>query len=197
VKEPAVTIEHYRLLFSHNAWATGRVLDQVEAIGIEVTKQPAGLDLGDGSIWETLVHMLGAEERWFARCQGDASRSIAASDAAAATMEAVRARFDNSFLAPLLDASGAATIDAVRARFDAQAAAWQEFLDRLTDADLDGIVTNTSKTSGKVFSHPLWSRLSHVLSHSTQHRAELALATSRLGYSPGEIDFLEYYEFFR
>jgi uncharacterized damage-inducible protein DinB len=36
-----------------------------------------------------------------------------------------------------------------------------------------------------------------VLSHSTQHRGELALATSRLGHSPGELDFLEYYEFFR
>src|SRR5687768_13079285 len=113
-----MTIGHYRLLFDHNTWATDRVLEQIAVIGHDVAIQPAGLDLSDGSIWETLVHMLGAEERWYARCQGDNGGSITHSDAMASTIEAVRARFD------------------------AQANAWQAFLGRLSDPDLDAIVSD-------------------------------------------------------
>ena len=166
-----MTVEHYRLLFEHNAWANARVVEQVTSLGYEVARRPAGLDLGDGSILETLVHALDTEETWFARCQGGNGP-------------------------PRLTVEAAGSIAKIRQRFEAQAAAWKTMLESQTDAALDAMSTNTS-SSGKIFSHPLWTRLAHVLSHSTQHRGELALATSRLGCSPGELDFLEYYEFFR
>jgi len=167
-----MTVEHYRLLFEHNAWANNRVVEQIAIVGYQARLQLAGLDLGNGSILETVVHMLGTEETWLARCQGGTGP-------------------------PLMTIEDAGTIAAIGERFKAQALKWQAMLGRLTDAGLDAISTNTSPASGKVFSHPLWTRLSHVLSHSTQHRGELALATTRLGHSPGELDFLEYYEFHR
>jgi len=165
-----MTVEHYRLLFEHNAWANNRVVEQIANMG-EAASRPTGLDLGEGSVIETLVHILSAELAWFARCQGENGSHL--------TVEA------------------AGTIATIDERFKAQALEWQAMLGRLTDAGLDSMSTNTSPASGKVFSHPLWTRLSHVLSHSTQHRGELALASTRLGHSPGELDFLEYYEFHR
>ena len=65
-----MTVEHYRLLFEHNAWANNRVVEQIANMG-EAASRPTGLDLGEGSVIETLVHILSAELAWFARCQGE------------------------------------------------------------------------------------------------------------------------------
>ena len=166
-----MTVEHYRLLFEHNAWANNRVVEQIANVGYDVALQPAGLDMGDGSILETLVHALSAERRWYARCQGDEAP------------EALSA--ENT------------SIEAIRDGFETQASEWQAFLGRLKDPGLDAISSNPSKATGEIYSHPLWVRLSHVLSHSTQHRGELALITSRAGHSPGNLDYLEYYDSLR
>ena len=166
-----MTVEHYRLLFKHNAWANDRVTEQIANLGYDRAREPAGLDLGDGSIIQTLVHLLHVEESWYTRCLGNAS-------------------------SPELTVEAAGTIETIRERLAGQASAWMGLLEEVEDPALDELVSNPSRTSDRIFSHPLWTRLSHVLSHSTQHRGELALATSRLGHSPCEPDFLEYYEFF-
>jgi uncharacterized damage-inducible protein DinB len=167
-----MTVTHYRALFRHNAWANGRILEVCASLPHAVLPEPAGLDIAEGSILSTLNHLIDTEDAWLARCQGhepDRYLSIA--------MEAVKD--DPSY-------------ELVSARSKANAEAWLIFLGSLAGVDLNGIVSNTS-ASGRTFSSPLWARLSHVLSHSTQHRGELALALTRLDMSPGELDFLYYF----
>ncbi len=57
--------------------------------------------------------------------------------------------------------------------------------------DLDGVVSYVN-FHGETWAYPLWQQILHQVNHATQHRSEAALLLTRLGYSPGWLDFLFY-----
>ncbi len=62
------------------------------------------------------------------------------------------------------------------------------YLNRLRDTDLNQTVSLQNR-DGERFKRVLWQPLLHVITHSVQHRAEVAEALTALGYSPGNLDF--------
>jgi uncharacterized damage-inducible protein DinB len=152
-------------LFGYNEWANLRVLDLADKLTFD--ERRAAAQVSHGSLDGTLVHILGAEWMWRSRCQARVSPSSGPS------------------LADFPDAAS------LRDRWLGEMRATREFIDSLTDADLNGTVAYTN-TKGHTFANPLWQILLHVVNHGTQFRAEGAVLLSQHGASPGDLDFIVY-----
>lgn len=182
-----MTSDWMRTLYAYNAWANQRLLDTCMALSEEQFTAPNGATdasssqrlirpIGQGdngaapraepSIRDTLVHIMSGQEIWISRCQGIAS-------------------------ARLLEPQAFATLAQVRRYWDALEARTRQYLDSIRDEDLAREVHYIT-TKGLPFSHPLWQILIHQLNHATQHRSEVALWLTRLGYSPGDLDLILY-----
>lgn len=59
-------------------------------------------------------------------------------------------------------------------------------MNQLTPEDLDR--TLAVEIPGSEFTIPVWQMLVHIAHHSMQHRTETAMALTRFGASPGDID---------
>ena len=159
-----VTVDYYRWLFDYSCWARDRVLAQVARLDHDAYVALRSLD--HGSIRGTLVHWLARDAIWLARWQGRPDELI--SEADLPTFEALQERW---------------------AREEAQMRA---FHGQLTDAELVETVRYVSALTGNRYAIPLWHMMSHVANHGTQHRSEVALALTRLGLSPGDLDMVVY-----
>ena len=63
-----------------------------------------------------------------------------------------------------------------------------DLLASLRDEDLERQITYSSAMlPGRVFQLPLWQLMLHLVNHGTQHRSEIAMRLTQLGYSPGEL----------
>jgi uncharacterized damage-inducible protein DinB len=148
-------------LFDYNRWANHRVPETAELIP---TDQLPGSDGGYGSLLETLVHIASVEwvflERWNGRSPS--------------------AQWDPAEFPDL---------NALRTRWSEVEADLRRFVAGLSDDDLARDVSYTN-FQGEVWSYPLWQQLLHVVNHGTQHRSEVAADLTRLGRSPGWLDFL-------
>ncbi len=150
-------------LFRYNYWATGRVLEAASRVSEERFLAPARVS--HGSLRGTLAHILGTEWVWRSRYEGGVSPA--------------RVPIGEDF----------PTLEALRARWGQEETANWEFLNRLSDEDLDRTVRYTN-TSGIPFENPLWELLLHVVNHGTQFRSEAAVVLTEYGQSPGDLDFI-------
>jgi uncharacterized damage-inducible protein DinB len=152
-------------MFAYNQWARSRLLEQVAKLSQDDYTAPRGLDYG--SIRATLVHNLSAEAGYLARWQGATpERSI--------------------------DEASLPTCDTLRERWNAEQSKIDAFLAKLIDADLRRELRFHSAQANREFVHPLWAYLTQCINHSTQHRSEIALTTTQLGLSPGNLDLIVY-----
>ena len=152
-----------RTLYDYNRWANQRVL--AAAMQASPDSLAAG-DGGYGSVFETLVHVASVEWVFLERMSG----------------RSPRAEWDPAEFADL---------DALQNRWAAVEADLHRFVAELTDDDLarDRSYTNFQ---AEVWTYPLWQQLLHLVNHGTQHRSEAAADLTRLGHSPGWLDFLFY-----
>jgi uncharacterized damage-inducible protein DinB len=79
------------------------------------------------------------------------------------------------------------TVAALAEAWAADEAEMREWLSSLSDADVEQEVT---VPWGREFVR--WRLIVHLLSHSTQQRAEAATLLTQAGHSPGDIEFLNY-----
>ena len=160
-----MTIDEARELFSYGSWATALMISAVEALPQEQIEAPAVSSFP--SIGTTLAHIVVAEWTWLRRWLGDSPASAPAWASAKPALPGLKAEL--------------AAVEAERA----------SFLARLTDADLEGVVSYRG-ADGKAFAHPLGQLMRHVVNHSTYHRGQLATLLRQLGQAPPNTDFTRY-----
>jgi uncharacterized damage-inducible protein DinB len=83
------------------------------------------------------------------------------------------------------------TLEVLCARWSREERQMQAFLAALSNEDAQRLVQYTTPY-GEKRTAPLWQIMTHVVNHGTQHRSEAAAIESMLGYSPGELDLLEF-----
>ncbi len=162
-----MSIEYFRTLYEFTAWAN----EQLFAAAARLDEQDeTALDLplagGYGTLRETLTHLVSAQRVLLARARGEASP-------------------------PQLLASGFATVSDLRACWETSDREMRDFLATLDDDALARPVAYVN-TQGEPNEYALWHILSHLIMHTAQHRAELAMALTQYGVSPGWLDFSYY-----
>ncbi len=161
-----MTADYMRRVFDYGYWARDRILIQVARL--DHGTYVANVNLDYGSIRRTLIHCLEREGTWLARWEGRPDQP--------------------------LDDDELSTFDALVEAWSREEARMRAFLQRLSDSMLLEVVEYESALSGRRFDIPLWQMMAHLVNHGTQHRSEVALALTRLGYSPGDLDLIVYFD---
>jgi uncharacterized damage-inducible protein DinB len=157
-------LDYIKLLYAYHHWANERILGMVQRI--DLTQATERTQRGYARVHETLVHLVGAEALWRSRWQG-----VALSQR------------------PTLDALP--TLLSVRERWQEEAHQIQNFLASLHEDDLAAPLTYTN-LRGQAVTWPLAATLLQVSTHGVQHRSEIAVMLTEIGYSPGDLDLLRY-----
>jgi uncharacterized damage-inducible protein DinB len=156
---------HYQRLFDYNTWAHRRVWSCVLKLTDEQLHQPS--DYSIGSIYDQLVHTMGAEWLWLSRMQGVSPDYIPGA-----------AEFP--------------TLEALRTEWDKVDAGWRAYVAGLTDAQLDEMMEYVSINGRARRTTPRWEALSQILNHSTDHRAQTLALIHQVGGETVEQDFVFY-----
>jgi uncharacterized damage-inducible protein DinB len=158
-------LDQIRALYAYNAWANDRILDTAARLDRE---QFLADEDGVGSIRDTLVHTAAAQAVWLERWRGGPPLQ-------------------------LWDAEAFPDVATLRQRWADVERATAEYLAALTPPKLGRDVSYLN-FRGETWSYPLWQQLIHQVNHATQHRSEAALFLTRHGHSPGNLDFLIYFD---
>ncbi len=156
-----MNVQDFRALYAYHYWATARLLDTVAQAPEDAFLLAS---LGLASLRDTLAHTLGAEWIWRSRWCGESPASMP-------------------------DPAEFPTLASLRQRWDIEQQQLRTFLDELTEERLQQGFTYTT-TEGRPRSNILWHSMFQVINHGTQHRSEIALLLTELGYSPGNLDFI-------
>ena len=149
----------------HSAWANRQLLNAADPLSPEQLRTPVG-EGSIGDLFETLIHMYDAQQTWFNRiCTGTSGPTLGPQDFA--DIAALRVAWEG---------------------LDVEMDAWLAGLD---DATLTQPVSYRSFYGSEGTYSPR-DLLLHQAFHSHQHRGEVALVLSKLGHSPGELDFIDY-----
>ena len=162
-KEATAMSESLVELFKHNVWANQRLFEACE------DRSDAQLDatmVGTfGSIRNTLMHIVGAQERYVS----------ALTEAEPVSMNRERAPFPGvSELRHAAHTSGEALVE-----LSAQAP--------------DG-ATVTTMWRGAAYTLPIWLLLVQAINHATEHRAQVSAILTQQGIEPPSMDGWTYHE---
>ncbi len=80
---------------------------------------------------------------------------------------------------------------ACAARIEGNARNWSAFLNTLAPGDFNSEVTYTN-TKGERYTSTLREIVTHVINHSTHHRAQIALLLRQAGETPPATDYIVY-----
>jgi uncharacterized damage-inducible protein DinB len=149
-----------RTLLAYDAWATARLLDQAERLTPKQYTSPPGP--GAHSVAQILTHTLIAQQLW-------------------------RRRFETGRTEIGIGPDDFPTVAAFRAGWQQERQALDAYLATLDDQALDRPARFERR--GETHAYTLWHLLFQLISHNTQHRAEVAERLTACGYSPGDLDF--------
>ena len=144
----------------YHAWANDRVLTTAAELSDEEFRRPEVLDLG--SAFDTVRHLVDVDWSWREFCVGTDVGPTYAWD-----------KYELDDL-PALQAFSLEEDERLRA---------------LVQSLDDDALAEPWGTDEK-FKRPRWLVISHIVSHGTQHRSELARYFTECGHSPGDLDNL-------
>ena len=154
-----------RELIDYTRWANEQMLDATAALSTNDFVR----DLGNSfpSVRDTLVHVMSAEWVWLSRLLGQSPTE----------MPVAWKSYDHA---------------QVRAGWADVARGHAGFVQRLDDADLEGVL-DYRLLSGQPGSSTIGQILRHVDNHSTYHRGQVATMLRQLGAKAPTTDLIHYY----
>lgn len=158
--------DYIRFLYAYNHWANQRLLDTCEKLSQAQFLETHNLNGAKLCIRDTLVHAMAAQEAWLARCGGVSP-------------------------AQLLDPRDFGTLALVREYWTQVEQHTQAYISAVQD-DVLNQTMEYKTTKGVPYRNLCWQILMHQANHATQHRSEIALVLTGLGYSPGDLDLIVY-----
>ncbi|MFZ4814079.1 MAG: DinB family protein [Phototrophicaceae bacterium] len=159
-----MTPEQLRTLFEYHDDITAKVRQCADELPDDLYFKP--LDYSIGGIHHQLVHMMGAEQIWFSRLQGQSPTAI-------------------------VSPASIPTRDALTVAWGAVKAQQWGYLNTVTAEALAENRHYTS-TEGEPFVSPTWGILLHVINHATDHRAQILAMIHTLGGRTIPQDFITY-----
>ena len=154
-------IEQIKELYDYNDWANERLWQTVA--GLSIDQLNIDMHNGFGSIFTTLIHLVGATWIWRTRWQGGMPTRM-------------------------LPVEDFPTLQSIRTRWQEEEEHIQRFLVTLHVEDLNREIRYIRpETPGQVFTLPLWKSMLHLINHQTQHRSEIGMQLTVLNHSPGEL----------
>ncbi len=161
-------LELIKTYYSYNSWATEKVLVSCEQLSSE-DYNASGCS-GNGSIGETLSHLILVQQGWL----GWFEKTLELKDAV-----------------KIMTTEKLATLDDAKKRWSIVDKQTVHFVHGLTDDSLKEI-RNFTRMNGKQESHPLWKLMMHTANHGTHTRAQIVAGIRRAGHDPGNVDLLNY-----
>ncbi|REJ82090.1 MAG: DUF664 domain-containing protein [Planctomycetota bacterium] len=160
-----------RRLHQHRMWVNHRLLVAMRSLSEEQLRQPFAI--GQGSVWRTLTHLLAAEYVWLEAMLGNES-PVMPGDVPGKLPgnqegeEAIR------------------SLHELISKWQELDHRWNEYLNSLTDDDLDEVVYKTSTSSGRGKRHGTRQAdvLLHVCTHAQYTTAQLMNMLRQLGVTP-------------
>jgi len=133
-------------LFDYNFWAFDRVWECITQISNEQFLKE--IDYSTGSIRNLVVHIMSANRNWMSRLQGPE-------------------------LPPRLVFEDFDSLSKARAKWDELRKELRDYLDCLTEEQLEETVNWELPARGLKLSNLRWEILLHVANHATDHRAQI------------------------
>lgn len=159
------SINYIRSVFGYHFWANEQILNK--ASQLPITDYMEDVEVGHGSLHNTLFHMMQTEKIWLALIQSGKLTQPPPQKAEFADLESLKAAWkvtETSYLQYLDQAQE------------------QAFAEVIQVTDQNGVVTPIQ----------CWRMFQHVLFHGAQHRAEAAIILTHFRQSPGDLDFIFY-----
>jgi uncharacterized damage-inducible protein DinB len=149
-------------LVQYNNWANRRLIDT--ATHLSADQLMANVSLSNGSAFETLRHMLDVEWSWRLACEGKPATQV------------------------LWEIEPLADLQAVTTYWRAEGERLLALVQILSEDAFEREVIPSWSTRSYQIRHILL----HILHHATNHRSEVGWYFTRLGHSPGDLEFLDY-----
>jgi uncharacterized damage-inducible protein DinB len=161
-------LELIQTYYKYNSWATDRLLASCEQLTPDEYNAPGCS--GNGSVGETLSHLILVQQGWLAWFE----KKLELRDAV-----------------KIMTTEKLATLDEAKTRWSLVDNQTNQFINSLTNEQLEEI-RNFTRLNGKQESKPLWKLMMHTANHGTHTRAQVVAAIRRAGHAPENVDLLNY-----
>ncbi|AET69072.1 hypothetical protein Desor_3591 [Desulfosporosinus orientis DSM 765] len=152
-------------LYGYNDWANHKLFEAMSSLEHEEFSRNLGSSFG--SMRDTLVHIVGAEELWLSRWRGEQGRTLLKAE----------------------DFPDYSTLAEHWYNFQSQ---MRGFLESLAEEELQEIISYKN-IHGNPYSLELWKQMLHVINHSSFHRGQIVTMLRQLKKQPPSCDLVYYY----
>lgn len=137
-------LDWIKTAMDYNYWAHHKLLDCLDTISDADFKKP--VDYSIGSLHQQIVHVMWAEDLWYARITGKTR--------------------------PDFTHEGFPTRESIREKWTEVEANWRDYVDTLTDDELQRTF-EVQRLNGETYVHSIRDTMLHMVNHGTDHRAQM------------------------
>lgn len=148
-------LDHWRMFAAYNAWANRRLYDACAARPETDFNRDGGAFFG--SLKATLNHLLVTDRIWLARFEGEANPAYQ------------------------LDTVLFEDLGALKTAREIEDARLSDYVGRLGQDDLVGVVAYRRQTASEDVRQPLMQALAHLFNHQTHHRGQAHALLTQFG----------------
>jgi uncharacterized damage-inducible protein DinB len=164
-----MTLDVIKYTYHYNRWATELLLDALEPLSPEELNAPGCS--GNGSIRDTLAHLLSVQWGWINWFQEKMTIAQATGK--------------------LIAGEEIPTVAEARRRWGPIAEQTDAYIATLDEEHMEGCITSVLPNNTTV-EFTRWHLLLHLANHGTHTRAQIVAAISRAGHDPGSLEMLAF-----